>query len=78
MFLEMKAPKFNIDSYDRSNYSSQFDMLWRVLSDSLRQHRPYFTASIVNLIGNPGFQRSVYEDWKFFNGNFFVHLLQKT
>lgn len=65
-----------------ANYSSQFDMLWRVLLDyPLGNTDPILPAAIVNLLGSEGFSGpAVYEGLNevLAMDNVFVHLYGKT
>lgn len=65
-----------------ANYSSQFDMLWRVLLDyPLGNTDPILPAAIVNLLGSEGFNGpAVYEGLNeiLAMDNVFVHLYGKT
>ncbi|MBC7936461.1 MAG: 5-(carboxyamino)imidazole ribonucleotide synthase [Rhizobacter sp.] len=64
------------------NYSSQFDMLWRVLLDyPLGNTDPILPAAIVNLLGSEGFNGpALYEGLNeiLTMDNVFVHLYGKT
>lgn len=64
------------------NYSSQFDMLWRVMLDyPLGNPQPILSSALVNLVGQPGFSGPpVYEGMEkvLAMDNVFVHIYGKT
>ncbi|MBK8610624.1 MAG: 5-(carboxyamino)imidazole ribonucleotide synthase [Chitinophagaceae bacterium] len=65
VFVNETAPRVHNSGHHtiESNYSSQFDMLWRLmLGYPLGSTEPILPAAIVNLLGEPGFTgEAVYE-----------------
>lgn len=83
VFVNETAPRVHNSGQHtiEDNYSSQFDMLWRVILDyPLGNTKPIMPAAIVNILGEPG-----HEGAAFYEGldevlkmeNVFVHLYGK-
>jgi 5-(carboxyamino)imidazole ribonucleotide synthase len=83
VFVNETAPRVHNSGHHtiEANYSSQFDMLWRVmLNYPLGNTAPILPAAIVNLVGAPGFEgEAKYEGLEevLRMENVFVHLYGK-
>lgn len=84
VFVNETAPRVHNSGHHtiEANYSSQFDMLWRILLDyPLGNTDPILPAAIVNLLGSEGYSGpAVYEGLNeiLSMDNVFVHLYGKT
>jgi 5-(carboxyamino)imidazole ribonucleotide synthase len=83
VFVNETAPRVHNSGHHtiEANYSSQFDMLWRVmLGYPLGNSSPILSAAIVNLVGAEGFEgEAIYEglDEVLQMDNVFVHIYGK-
>jgi 5-(carboxyamino)imidazole ribonucleotide synthase len=83
VFVNETAPRVHNSGHHtiEANYSSQFDMLWRImLNYPLGNTAPILPAAIVNLVGAPGFEgEAKYEGLEevLRMDNVFVHLYGK-
>lgn len=83
VYVNETAPRVHNSGHHtiEANYSSQFDMLWRIILDyPLGNTKPIMPAAIVNILGEPGHEGSAYYeglDEVLKMENVFVHLYGK-